>query len=51
MNNNKYIILYADEFKSDIWASYMKILNLPQNTQEVKLEINKIIPSMNEENQ
>ena len=47
--DNKYIVLYSDEFKNDIWVRYMEILNLPHNTQEVKLEISKIIPSKNEE--
>ena len=41
--NDKYIILYSDEFLIDIWESYMKILDLPFNTKEVKLLLKDII--------
>ena len=41
--NHKYIILYSDEFKYDIWVSYMQILNLPPQTKQVKLMIQDVI--------
>lgn len=43
MSEDKYIILYSDEFKIDIWCNYMNILGLPHNTCVVKISIKNII--------
>jgi len=39
MQHDKYIILYADDFDIDIWASYMDILELPHTEEKVKIGI------------
>lgn len=43
MNNSKYIILYSDEFKMDVWSRYMDILGLPRTETEVKLVIEDVM--------
>jgi len=43
MKNHTYIILYADEFKTDIWINYMNILGLSHAETEVKIIIKDII--------
>ena len=39
MENSKYIYLYADEFTSDAWATYCKILGLPVSSIEIKVTV------------
>jgi hypothetical protein len=43
MNDSKYIVLYSDEFKIDVWSKYMDILGLPRTETEVKLVIKDVI--------
>ena len=43
MKNNKYIVLYADEFKVDVWARYMDVLGLAHTELEVKIIIEDVI--------
>jgi len=43
MLDDKYIILYADEFKEDIWESYMDILGLGHNETSIKIMIKDVI--------
>lgn len=43
MKENTYIVLYADEFKVDIWERYMDVLGLPHNETEVKILVKDII--------
>jgi len=43
MKNEKYIILYADEFKEDVWKTYMDILELDSSQTEVKIIIKDIV--------
>ena len=43
MKDDTYIILYADEFKIDVWFRYMDILGLAHNETEVKVVIADII--------
>jgi len=43
VSSKKYIILYADEFKEDIWESYMDILGLAYNSKSVRVNIKDII--------
>jgi len=43
MLDDKYIILYADEFKEDIWESYMDILGLAYSTISVKVMVKDVV--------
>lgn len=43
MRNEKYIILYSDEFKEDVWKTYMDILELDYSQTEVKIIIKDIV--------
>ena len=43
MKDDTYIILYADEFKIDVWIRYMDILGLSHNETEVKIIVKDII--------
>lgn len=40
---NKYIVLYADEFKEDVWESYMIALGLTGTESEVKIIVKDVI--------
>lgn len=40
--SNTYIILYADEFKTDVWIRYMDILGLSHFENEVKITVKDI---------
>jgi hypothetical protein len=41
---DKFIILYADEFKEDIWKSYMNIFGLSYHETSVRINIKNVIP-------
>jgi len=43
MKDDTYVVLYADEFKIDVWIRYMDILELSHNETEVKIFIKNII--------
>ncbi len=43
MKSQKYIMLYCDEFKIDIWEQYMQILDLPRDTKCIKIMVADII--------
>ena len=39
LTEQAYIVLYADEFKEDVWSGYMEVLGLKANREGVKLLI------------
>ena len=39
LTEQAYIVLYADEFKEDVWNAYMEVLGLKANRQGVKILI------------
>jgi len=43
MQDEKYIILYSDEFQTDIWKSYMNILGLSCNETKVKIIVKNVL--------
>lgn len=40
---NKFITLYSDEFPSDVWEEYCEVLNISEDSHEVKVLFHEVI--------
>ena len=47
--NNRYIVLYADDFDYDVWADYCNSLGVSIYSESVKIVVQDVIAYDNEE--